>query len=137
MLRTIRAEWVRRPWWMNLMFLFCVYMALVRVPLDIVLTPIAHDQEVWFGIVLRGVWAKATEPLHWAVYGFGAWGFWKMRRWMWPWAAVYATQIAVGTLIWNYQDPRGSGALGALLAAGFLVPTIALWRSRPLFERSG
>jgi hypothetical protein len=67
----------------------------------------------------------------------GAWGFWKMRRWMWPWAAVYAAQIAVGTLIWNYHDPRGSGALGALLAAGFLIPTIALWRSRSIFERSG
>jgi len=65
----------------------------------------------------------------------GARGFWKMRRWMWPWAALYTAQIAVGTLIWNYQDPRGSGAPGALLAAAFLIPTIALWRSRPLFDR--
>ena len=66
----------------------------IRVPFDIFFTPIERDQEVWFGIVLRGMWAKVTEPLHWAVYAAGAWGFWKMRRWMWPWAAVYVAQVA-------------------------------------------
>jgi hypothetical protein len=83
---------------------------------------------------LHGIWAKATEPLHWAVYAAGAWGFWKMRRWMWPWAAVYAAQIAVGTVIWNYLDPRGNAGLGAVVGA-FLIPTIALWRSRSTFDR--
>ena len=32
MLQIIRAEWLRRPWWMNLMFLLCLYMAFIRVP---------------------------------------------------------------------------------------------------------
>ena len=131
----IRAEWKRRPWWMNLMLMLCVYMACIRVPFDIAFTPIERDQEVWFGIVLRGVWAKATEPLHWAVYAAGAWGFWKMRRWMWPWAAVYVAQIALGTVIWNYHDPRGNGWLGAMVGATFMIPTIALWRSRSRFDR--
>ncbi len=135
MRQIIRAEWLRRPWWMNLMFLLCLYMAFIRVPLDIFFTPIEHDQEVWFGIVLRGIWAKATEPLHWAVYAAGAWGFWKMRRWVWPWAAIYVAQIAVGTVIWNYHDPRGSGSIGALLGIAFLIPTIALWRSRGAFAQ--
>ena len=135
MLQIIRAEWLRRPWWMNLMFLLCLYMAFIRVPLDVFFTPIERDEEVWFGVVLHGLWAKATEPLHWAVYAAGAWGFWKMRRWMWPWAAIYVAQIAVGTMIWNYHDPRGNGSLGALLGITFLIPTIALWRSRGAFAQ--
>ena len=69
------------------------------------------------------------------VYEAGAWGFWKMRRWMWPWAAVYVAQIALGTVIWNYHDPRGNGWLGAMLGATFLIPTIALWRSGSRFDR--
>lgn len=132
----IQSQWARRPWWMNLMFALCLYMAFVRVPIDLVFTPVERDQEVGFGIVLRGIWAKATEPLHWAVYAAGAWGFWKLRPWMWPWAAVYAAQIAMGTIIWNYHDPRGNAGIGAMLGAAFLIPTIALWRSRSIFDRA-
>jgi len=82
MLAVIQDEWARRPWWMNLMFALCIYMAFVRVPIDLVFTSIEHDQEAWFGIVLRG-----------------------------------------------------NAGLGAMLGAVFLLPTIALWRSRPIFGR--
>ena len=105
------------------------------MPLDLFFTPIEGDEEVWFGIVLRGLAAKLTEPLHWAIYAAGAWGFWKMRRWMWPWAAVYVAQIAIGTVIWNVTDPRGNGWLGALVGGVFMIPTIALWRSKQTFAR--
>ena len=66
----IRAEWARRPWWMNVMLMLCVYMASSAYR-SIAFTPIERDEEVWFGIVLRGVGAKVTEPLHWAVYAAG------------------------------------------------------------------
>jgi hypothetical protein len=125
-----------RPWWMNLLWGFCLYMTFVYMPFDLFLKPMARDQEVWFGITLTGVWAKATEPLHWIVYALGAWGFWKMRRWMWPWAAAYAAQIAVGMLVWNLLDTRGRGLLAGILAALIvLVPTVALWRAKPLFSQ--
>jgi len=121
---------------MNLLFVFCLYMAVVYVPFDLFLKPVEGDEEVWLGFVLHGWWAKATAPLHWLIYGAGAYGFWKMSRWMWPWAAVYAAQVALAMLVWNLVDPRGAGWLVGLLAAGlFLVPTIALARSRHAFGK--
>jgi hypothetical protein len=123
-----------RPWWINLLLLFCLYMACVYLPFDMFLKPVATDREVWFGIALSGWWAKATEPVHWIIYALGAWGFWGMRRWMWPWAAVYAAQIAVGMLVWNGFDARGRGWMaGTVTALIFMIPTVALWRARPLF----
>src|SRR3954469_14889580 len=102
MLRTTLA---RRPWWMNLLFGFCLYMTFVYLPFDVFAKPVAHDEEVWFGVVLRGWAAKATEPLHWAIYAAGAYGFFRMRGWMWPWAALYVAQIAIGMFVWNVHDP--------------------------------
>jgi hypothetical protein len=119
---------------MNLLFVMCLYMAVVYVPRDLVFTPLEADQEVWLGVALHGVWAKATEPLHWAIYAAGAWGFLTMAQWMWPWAALYGAQIAVGTMIWNLTDPRGAGWVGVLVGVVFLAPTIALWRSKPTFR---
>jgi hypothetical protein len=131
-----REEWARRPAWMNLIFGFCLYMTFVYMPFDLFWKPLEHDEEVWFGITLHGVWAKATAPLHWLIYGFGAYGFWKMRRWMWPWASVYVAQIAIGMFVWSALDPRGAGiAVGLVAFALFAVPTVALWRARPLFEK--
>jgi hypothetical protein len=123
-----------RPWWINLLWLFCLYMACAYLPFDIFLKPISEDREVWFGVALSGWWAKATEPVHWIIYALGVKGFWGMRRWMWPWAAVYTAQIAFGMLVWNLFDVRGRGwPAGAILAVVFMVPAVALWRAKPLF----
>ena len=129
-------SWFRpRNWWMNLMWLFCLYMTFIYMPFDLFIKPVANDEEVWFGFVLHGWWAKATAPLHWMIYGAGAYGFWKMKQWMWPWAAVYLTQVTIAMGVWNLVDPRGGGVAAGLIAAGiFLVPTIALWRSRNTFR---
>ena len=97
------SEWFRerlrqRPWWMNALMIFCAYMALVHMPWDVFVKPVERDAEAWFGFLLRGRWAKLTEPLHWAIYAAGAYGFWRMRNWMWPWAPLYAAQVALGML---------------------------------------
>lgn len=137
MVSFIAGEWARRPGWMNLVFLFCLYMTFVYVPFDLFLKPVANDEEVWFGFTLHGWWAKATEPVHWVIYAALAYGFWKMKRWMWPWAAVYVAQVAVAMLAWNVIDPRGGGWLaGSVAGAVFAVPTIALWRARAAFQPS-
>ena len=131
----IKQDWGVRPWWMNLIFYFCVYMTFIYMPFDMFLKPVAQDEEVWFGFVLHGWWAKATEPLHWLIYGFGAYGFWRMRRWMWPWAAVYAAQVVIAMFVFNIVDPRGGGVAAGLVAAAlFAVPMVALWRARPRFQ---
>ena len=131
----VANEWTTRCWWMNLMFLFCLYMTFIYLPFDLFLKPVAEDEEVWFGFTLHGWWAKATEPLHWLIYAAGAYGFWRMKPWMWPWAGVYVAQIALAMLLWNVLDPRGSGWLaGSVAAAVFLVPTVALLRARDTFQ---
>ena len=133
-LQAVRADWSRRPWWMNLIFYFCLYMSVLYMPFDLFVKPVAQDHEIWFGFALTGWAAKATEPLHWLIYGAGAYGFWKMRRWMWPWAAVYAAQVMIAMLVWNVVNDQGRGLLAGLIAAAvFAVPTVALWRARARF----
>ncbi len=125
-----------RPWWMNLLMAFCAYMTFLYRPFDLFLKPVAEDQEVWFGFLLTGWAAKATEPLHWLIYGFGFYGFKEMKSWMHPWAGLYVVQIAIGSVVWMGTDPRGGGWLTGL-AGGAIISLLAaaLWRSRPLFQR--
>ena len=131
---SLRAQSQARPWWMNLMLVFCLYMTFVYMPFDIFLKPVAEDEEVWLGFTLHGWAAKATAPLHWLIYGAGALGFWHMRRWMWPWAAIYVAQVSLAMLIWNGADPRGGGWLVGLVGAVlFAVPAVALWRAKDRF----
>jgi hypothetical protein len=130
----IKVQWSMRPWWMNLIMGFCLYMTLIYMPYDIFWKPVAQDEEVWFGITLHGWPAKLTAPLHWLIYGGLAYGFWRMRSWMWPWAAVYLAQVTIGMLVWNLLDPRGDGLVRGLVAAAvFLVPTVALLQARSTF----
>ena len=134
MANALTTELRRRPWWMNLLWGFCLYMTFIYMPYDIFFKPVAEDQEVWFGFVLEGWWAKATAPLHWLIYGAGAWGFWKMARWMWPWAAAYSAQVVLAMLVWNLTDLRGGLWSGVISAAIVAVPTIALWRAKERFR---
>ena len=139
-------EWIgealgRRPAWMNALMLFSAYMAFVYVPWDFFGKPVALDEEVWFGVRLHGWWAKLTEPLHFSIYAAGAYGFWHMRPWLWPWAAVYAVQVAIAMLVWPllYRDELGGGALragavGAIAFAAFGALAVALWRARDRFR---
>jgi hypothetical protein len=134
-IRTIKRDWSRRPGWMNLIFYFCVYMTFLYMPFDIFAKPVAEDHEIWFGFSLTGWWAKATEPLHWLIYGLGAYGFWKMKSWMWPWAAVYTAQVVIAMFVWNVININGQGLFAGFIAAGiFALPMVALWRSRNRFS---
>ena len=127
----LRAAWTRRPWWMNLVFGFCVFMTFVYMPFDMFLKPVAEDQEVWFGFLLEGWAAKLTEPFHWAIYAAGAFGMWEMKTWMWPWAAVYALQVAISMLVFSLA--RGL-VPAAVSFAIFMIPTTALFRARARFS---
>ncbi|MCP5349279.1 MAG: hypothetical protein R3F41_07885 [Gammaproteobacteria bacterium] len=120
---------------MSVVMLFCAYMAFLYVPWDFLSKPVTQAQEVWFGILLSGWTAKATEPLHFLIYLTGALGFWRMRSWMHPWAALYALQVAVGMLVWNLVDERGGGLPVALVSAvPFLILSVLLWRARTGFS---
>lgn len=137
--RWIRHHAARRPWWMNALLLFCAWMTFVYVPWDLFVKPAAVDEEVWLGLRFHGAWAKALAVPHWAVYAAGLVGFWGMRRWMWPWAAVYAGQVALSMLVWPllYEDGVGP-VLGGVVAAGlFSWLAVSLWRARERFQPPG
>ncbi|MBT4521778.1 MAG: hypothetical protein HOC23_17405 [Halieaceae bacterium] len=133
-LDTLRDNLKLRPWWMNLLMAFCAYMAIFYVPWDFLFKPVAQDQEVWFGILLTGWAAKATEPLHWLIYAAGSLGFWKMKAWMFPWASLYTVQVAISMFMWQFLDERGQGIVGTISALPFIILAIALWRSKPRFQ---
>ena len=130
----LRAQLDKRPLWMNALLIFCAYMTFIYVPWDLLYKPVAQDEEVWFGFVLRGWAAKLTAPLHWLIYALGMYGFWRMERWMHPWAAVYVMQIALGVLVWTHLDARSIGAWSGWLAfALYTALAYALWQSRERF----
>lgn len=119
---------------MNGLLLFCAFMTFMYLPWDVFIKPLSQDQEVWFGFLFTGWSAKAGGILHWIVYGAGTWGFWKMRPWMHPGAALYVLQIALGMLVWSTMDERSSGLTsGLLVAVPFTVLAICLFRSRLRF----
>jgi hypothetical protein len=132
------ARWARRPLWLKAVFAFLLFMTFVFMPWDFLVKPFFRGlegaEEVWFGFMLRGWAAKATEPLHWAIYAALAWGLWEGRKWALPAAALYFAQVAVGMLIWNLRDERGMGVLGGL-ASGipFALLAVALWLEQRRF----
>ncbi len=127
-----RERMRQRPQWMNGLMFFCAFMAFIYMPWDIFTKPLSVDEQVWFGIVFHGWAAKIAALPHWAIYAAGAYGFWHLRAWMWPWAAVYGAQVALAMLIW------GIAHIGWLAGIASFVPfallTRGLWRARPLFH---
>jgi hypothetical protein len=131
-MENLKTFWRQRPWWMNLLLAFCAYMTFVYMPFDIFYKPVERDQEVWFGFMLTGWWAKATSPLHWLIYGFGFYGFLKMKGWMWPWASLYVVQVAIGFFVFSAM--RGGWGAGVISGSLFGLLAFYLWRARPLFQ---
>jgi hypothetical protein len=126
-----RASDTRRPAWATALAAFCAGTVVFLAARDL-LVPEVRDVEVWLGFELRGGLAWATAPLHWGVFALGAWGFWRLRPWIWPWASVYAFQIAVGHLVWNLNSPSGGGlSTGLWQLAVFSLPAVALLWARP------
>lgn len=134
-LRWLEEQFAQRPWWMNALMVGCAFIAFVYVPWDFIAKPVSEDHEVWLGVPFRGWAAKLTEPLHFLIYAAGAYGFWRMKPWMWPWAAVYTATLTFGMFLWPIVY-RG-GVVGWLLGCASLVPfgalTYALWNARDHF----
>jgi len=133
--KKLKQELNKRPWWLSLIWIFCIYMTFLYMPFDMFTKPYANWEEVWFGYKLTGWPAKLTEPLHWLIYGAGSYGIWKMKKWMWPWAAVYCAQVVIAMLVYGFVQGDGAPSfLGVLVSLLFVIPTVALWRARPLFK---
>lgn len=133
-------EWLydvfrERPWWMSATMIFCAWMAFVYVPWDLFFKPVARDEEIWFGIAFRGVFAKLAALPHWFVYGAAVYGFRRRRPWMGIWAPAYAAQVAFSIYVWKALETGGLtgivfGLLPALPMAGLAY---AFWAKRDYF----
>jgi uncharacterized protein len=133
-------EWLydvfrERPWWMSACLIFCAYMAFIYVPWDLFVKPVARDEEVWFGIELRGPLAKLAALPHWFVYGAAIYGFRRRRPWMAFWAPAYVAQIAFSIYVWKALEQGGLTGLvfGLLYALPMAGLAFAFWRSRDYF----
>jgi hypothetical protein len=111
---------------MTALAVFCAATVAFLVPRDLCFAE-TRDVEVWLGLELRGGWALATAPLHWAIFALGAWGFWTGRAWIVPAAAAYAFYVALSHLVWSEASPNGRGwpmglaQAAALSVLGFLL----------------
>lgn len=130
----LKALFVGRPLWMNVLMVFCAYMTFIYMPFDLFYKPVEQDEEVWFGFMLHGWWAKATEPLHWLIYGAGMYGFLKMKSWMFPWAALYTFQVAISMLVWSLLYGGGNVLVGVVAALPFVILGVMLWQARSQFN---
>lgn len=133
-------EWLddvfrERPWWMSAVMVFCGYMAFVYVPWDLFLKPIEQDEEVWFGILFTGFWAKVFAIPHWFVYGAAVYGFRRRRPWMAFWAPAYTAQVAFSIYLWAAMETGGLSGIvvGLFPAAPFIALTWAFWDARDYF----
>ncbi len=134
-------EWLfdvfrERPWWMSATMIFCAYMAFIYMPWDIFVKPIDQDEEVWFGILFTGFWAKLLAFPHWFVYSAAVYGFRRRRPWMAFWAPAYTAQVAFGFYLWTAIETGGfSGVIvGLFPALPFMGLTYAFWNNRDYFD---
>jgi len=114
---------------MTALALFCAASVVFLLLRDLF---VAHprDVEVWFGFELRGSAAQMTAPLHWVLFGLGAWGFWQQRPWILPAAVAYEAYIAISHLVWNLVSPNGLGLLAGIAEAVlFSIPALLLARA--------
>ena len=57
----LRSLFSGRPAWMNALMVFSAYMAIIYVPWDFFVKPVAVDEEVWFGLMFHGWAAKLAQ----------------------------------------------------------------------------
>jgi len=135
------SEWFRdifrdRPWWMNVVMVFSAWMAFIYMPWDIFIKPAAQDQEVWFGIMFTGGWAKVMAIPHWFVYGAAVYGFRRRRSWMGIAAPLYTAQVTIGMFLWpilQYGSLMG-WVMGLIAAAPFALLTLVFIKAREHFS---
>jgi hypothetical protein len=114
---------------MTALAVFCLLTVAFLAPRDLCFAQ-TRDVEVWLGFEVRGMAALLTAPLHWALFGLGAWGFWRARPWILPCAAIYCFYVALSHLIWSEVSANGQGwRMGLVQAAAFSLPGALLLRA--------
>ena len=123
-----RPQEATRIDWRTALGVVCLAALVINVPRDLFVAE-TRDVEVWLGFEVTGPLARATAPLHWAIFAAGAWGCFRRRPWAVPAVVGYLGYVAVSHLVWSEASPRGRGfAVGALQALGIAVIAGVVWR---------
>jgi len=120
-----------RPRWATPLALLCAGTLGFTLWRDLTL-PHVRDTEVWLGFELHGALAQLTAPLHWLIFAAGAYGYARLRPWIWPAAPLYVFYVALSHLVWSEASPKGQGwPMGLLQMAAISLPGWLLLRARP------
>ena len=126
---------MRRPFWINAVFLFFVCMTFVYLPYDLFVKPIAEDEDVWFGFTFYGWLAKLGGLAHWFVYASLTYGLWTMSSWVRPWICLYLLQVAWSMLLWAALTGQpGSVGFNLIPACVFISLSIHFYRNKSMFK---
>jgi len=112
------------------MAIICLAALLIGIPRDLFFAE-TRQVEVWLGFEITGWAAILSAPLHWAIFGVGAWAFWTQRSWVVTWAAAYFFYVALSHLLWSEASPNGRGwPIGVVQALVFSSVGLLLLRAR-------
>ena len=124
----LRPRDVKRVDWRTALGVVCLVALAINVPRDLFVAE-TRDVEVWLGFELTGSLARATAPLHWAIFVAGAWGCFRQRSWAVPAVIAYLGYVAVSHLVWSEVSPRGRGlAIGLVQAVAIALVAGVVWR---------
>ena len=95
-----------------------------------------HDVQVWFGYRFEGLAAKIATFPHLLIYGFAAYGLYRMRQWGWWIAFIYLLYIPGSLVLYMIQHATGALWEIAFTAVSCLLIAIIvayLYNHRHLF----
>jgi hypothetical protein len=120
---------------MTVLALLCLLVLVINIPRDLFFAA-TREVEVWFGFEVTGWIAILSAPLHWLIFGVGAWAFWTGRAWVVRWAVVYLFYVALSHLVWSEASPDGRGwPIGLAQAVGISIFALLLLRARRQLPR--
>lgn len=130
----------RRPPFITLLAGMAI-LAVLKELIDLLGKPIDpglpnHDVQVWFGYRFEGMMAKVLTIPHLLVFGYAAYGLFRMTRLGWWVAFLYLLYIPVSMLLYLIRYGTGQWweigfAVGSALLIAFLL--VYLYRKRGLF----
>jgi hypothetical protein len=134
---------VRRPALITILAVLAA-LAVVKDLIDLVGKPADllmpnHDVQVWFGYRFEGWLAKLLTLPHLVIYGYAAYGLWRLTSPGWWVAFLYLLYMPISLLL--YLLWYGSGEAWELIFAGvsfLLIAGIAiyLYKQKHLFEHT-
>jgi hypothetical protein len=126
---------VRRPFLVTILAVIAA-LAVIKDLLDLVGKPTTTDVQVWFGYRFEGIIAKLLTLPHLIIYGYAAYGLWRLTYLGWWVAFLYLLYMPITLLL--YLLWYASGEAWEILFAAVSVMLIAaiatyLYKQRHLF----